>query len=101
MENSSQLLIESRTADCVVVALTAPCEITYTEPSDNPAVRFDFDSPHAVARFTWWSDSSYVSESLALDGRQIVSAQGFAVNSSDATAAIEALLAASEIANAT
>ena len=101
MNQSPRQLIESQSAECVVSGINVPCEITYGQPSDNSAVRFDFDFPQAIARLTWWSDASYVSESLALDGRQIVSAHGFAFDASGATAAIMELVAATELANAT
>ncbi len=101
MNQTPQQLIESQCAECVVSGINMPCEVTYGEPSNNSAVRFDFDFPHAIARFTWWSDASYVSESLALDGRQISSTNGFALDASAATVAIKELVAAVGLANAT
>ena len=101
MSQTSQQLIESQHAECVVSGINMPCEVTYGEPNSNSSVRFDFDFPYAIARFTWWSDSSYVSECLALDGRQIFSTNGFAIDASAATAAILELVASSELAIAT
>ena len=101
MKQTPQLLIESKDAELVVAGIRTPCEITYGEPSNNSAVRYDFDLPHAMARFTWWSDSAYVSESLAIDGRRIVSTHGTALDASAATRAIQNLLAATELAAAT
>ena len=101
MNQTPKQLIESQSAECVVYGINMPCEITYGQPSNNPAVRFDFDFSYAIARFTWWSDASYVSESLALDGRQIASTHGFALDAAAATVAIKELVATTELANAT
>ena len=101
MTQAPRLLIESKNAESVVAGIGTPCEITYGEPSNNSSVRYDFEFPHAMARFTWWSDSGYVSESLAIDGRRIVSTHGSALDASAATRAIQNLLAATELAAAT
>lgn len=101
MEQTPRQLIESRTAGCVLFGIGTPCEITYGDPTDNSAVRFDFDFPHAIARFTWWSDTSYVSESLAMDGRQIMSCHGFAADASVAAKAVNELLVVTAQAHAT
>ena len=101
MKQTSQHLIESKNAELVVAGIKTACEITYSEPSDNSAVRYDFDFPHAIARFTWWSDASYASESLATDGRQIVSAHGTALDACTAILVIQDLVAATEFAAAT
>jgi hypothetical protein len=101
MMQSPRQLIKSRSAECVVSGISTPFEITYGQPNDNSAVRYDFTFPHAIARFTWWSDSSYFSESLTLDGGQIVSKHGFAEDALIAAATVRELLVATEHADAT
>ena len=101
MKQTPRHLIQSKIAELVVAGIGTPCEVTYGEPTDNSAVRYDFDFPHAIARFTWWSDASYASESLAIDGRQIVSVHGTALDASSATAVIQNLVAATRLAAAT
>ena len=101
MKQTPRHLIQSKIAELVVAGIGTPCEVTYGEPSDNTAVRYDFDFPHAIARFTWWSDASYVSESLAIDGRQIVSFHGTASDASAAIVVIQNLVAATRLAAAT
>ena len=94
MKQDSQRLIENRSAECVVADLGVPCQITYGDPNANSAVCYDFEFPHAIARFTWWSDASYFSESLAIDGQQILSKHGIAAGAFAASAAIRELLEA-------
>jgi hypothetical protein len=101
MKQTPRHLIQGKIAESVVAGLDASCVVTYGEPSDNSAVRYDFDFPHAIARFTWWSDASYASESLAVDGRQIVCVQGTALDASAAIVVIENLVAATRLAAAT
>ena len=101
MNQSPAQLIESKTAERALSLINVPCEVTYCQPTDNSAVRFDFDFPHAIARFTWWSDCSYFSESLAIDGRQIASTHGRAADALAASTAIAELVAVTERANAT
>jgi hypothetical protein len=94
MKQDPRHLIESQSAECVVAGLGLPCQVTYGEPTENSAVRYDFDFSHAIARFTWWSDASYFSEALAIDGQQIMSKYGLATEALSATIAIRELLEA-------
>lgn len=46
--------------------LAVAVSLTYCEPTDNTALRFDLDGAAVLGRLTWWSDGSIFVEALRI-----------------------------------
>lgn len=66
--------------------------LTYCDPTDITALRFDLDGADVLGRLTWWSDGSIFVEALRISGEAVVLSQHVAgATAADASGALFSL----------
>ena len=97
---SAAEVIASRTAEAVLLQpiaseikeLSVTVLLTYCEPTENTALRFDLDGADALGRLTWWSDGSLVVEALRMsDEATILSKHSLGATGGEASRALLSL----------
>ena len=97
---SAAEVIANRTAETAVLKpiasdiqqLSVVVSLTYCEPTDNTALRFDLDGAEASGRLTWWSDGSLFVEALRISDEATLLSQHAPGNTAgDASHALRSL----------